>query len=101
MTRKEAQTLTLAQVKEVLGVMQYPEKEMTLIAILTRMNVAEICGLQWKRINLTDAWSHTDGGPIPPKTIAVREQWCRGELGGLKESRNRNLAIPPPLLPIL
>src|ERR1700680_2852029 len=51
------------------------------------MNVAEICGLQWKRVNLTEAWSNTDGESIPPRTIAVRKQWYRGELGGLKKSR--------------
>ena len=70
MTRTEAHALTLAQVKRVLGVMQYPEKEMALLAILTSMNIAEICGLQWKYVNLTETWFGTDGEPIPPKTIA-------------------------------
>ena len=102
MTRKEAHWLTVAQTKELLGVMQYPEKEMALIAIRTDMNVAEICGLQWKRVNLTEAWSDTDGEPIPPRTIAVRKQWYRGELGSVnKKSHHRNLPIPEPLLPIL
>lgn len=102
MTRKEAHALTLAQVNEVLGVMRYPEKEMTVIAILTSMNVAEICGLQWKYVNLTEAWSNTNGELIPPRTIAVRKRWYCGELGDVsKESRNRELPIPEPLLPIL
>jgi len=75
---------------------------MTLIAILTIMNMAEICGLQWKRVNLTDAWSNTDGEPIPPRTIAVRQQWYGGEFGSVnKKSRNRNLPIPEPLIPVL
>jgi len=82
--------------------MQYPEKEMTLIAIRTNMNVAEICGLQWKYVNLTGEWSGEDGEPIPPRTIAVRKQWYRGELAGVtKKSHHRNLPIPEPLLPIL
>jgi integrase len=101
MVRKEAHGLSLAEVKEVLGVMQYPEKEMTLIAILTSMNVAETCGLQWKHVNLTDAWSNADGAPIPPRTIAVRNQWYLGELASVKGRRNRNQPIPEPLLPIL
>ena len=102
MIRKEAHALTLAQTNEVLGVMRYPEKEMTLIAILTSMNMAEICGLQWKCMNLTEAWSNAFGEPIPPKTIAVRKQWLGGELRSVeKKSRQRNLPIPEPLLPIL
>ena len=102
MARKEAYALTLAQAKEVLGVMKYPEREMTLIAILTSMNVAEICGLQWKRVNLTEAWSDSDGEPIPPRTIAVRKQWYLGELANVEKKRRRtNLPIPGPLFPIL
>ena len=102
MTRKQAHTLTLTQVKQVLGVMRYPEREMALISILTSMNVAEICGLQWKYVNLTDTWSNQDGEPIPPRTIAVRQEWYLGELGSVNgKSRHRNLPIPIALLPIL
>lgn len=43
-----------------------------------------------------------DGEPIPPKTIAVRKQWYRGELLEPNwKSRNRNLPIPDLLLPTL
>jgi integrase len=102
MTRKEAHTLTLAQANQVLGAMQYPEKEMTLIAILTTMSMAEICGLQWKCVNLTGAWSLTDGEPIAPRTIAIRRQWYRSELALVNRgSRKRNLPIPEALLPVL
>ena len=82
--------------------MQYPERELALIAMLTHMNVAEICGLQWKWVNLTDDWSVTDGERIPPRTMAVRKHFYRGELVTLpKRSRKRFLSIPEPLLPIL
>jgi integrase len=102
MTRKEAHALTLAQVKRLLEVMQYPEKEMALLAILTSMNIAEICGLQWKYVNLTETWLSIDGEPIPPKTIAVRRQWYRGELLEPNwRSRNRNLSISDLLFPML
>jgi integrase len=102
MIRKKAYSLTLAQAMELLGVMQYPEREMTLIAILTGMNATEISGLQWKRVNLAESWAHTDGEAIPPRTIAVRKQWHRGGLDNLgRKSRNRNLPVPAPLLPIL
>jgi integrase len=70
--------------------------------MLTRMNVAEICGLQWKWVNLSGEWSTTDGERIPPGTIAVRKHFYRGELVNLPQrSRKRFLSIPEPLLPIL
>jgi integrase len=101
MTRKEGPALTLAQAKEVLGVMRHPEKEMTLIAIFTNMNMAEICGLQWKHVNLTESWFNAGDAPVPPRTIAVRKQWFLGELGSVRGGRNIDVPIPEPLLPIL
>jgi integrase len=102
MTRKEAHALTLFQAKAVLGALQYPEREMALIAMITSMNVAEICGLQWKWVNLTREWSHADDERIPPATIAVRRQLYRGQLLKVtKDSRSRNLPIPDLLLPVL
>lgn len=102
MVRKEAHALTFAQATELLGAMRYPERELALIAMLTRINMAEVCGLQWKWVNLTDEWSAADGERIPPRTIAVRKHFYRGELVDLpKSSRNRYLSIPQPLLPIL
>jgi integrase len=102
MTRKVARALTVTQLKEVLVRMQYPEKEMALIAVLTGMNVAEICGMQWKYVNLTGNWTGAEGELIPPRTIAVRQQWYRGRLGDVnKQSRSRNTPIPDSLLPLL
>ena len=90
--------LTLAQTEEVLRVMRYPEKEMTLIALLTDMNVSEICGLQWKNVNLTGAWSNAVVDPIPPITIDVNKRWYRGELTSVKDARRRRIQIPEALL---
>jgi integrase len=74
---------------------------MMLMAILADINMSEICGLQWKRVNLNATESDADGDPIPPRTIAVRKQWYRDRLEDLKPSRVRTLSIPPPLLPVL
>ncbi len=93
--------LTLTQAKEVLRAMRYPEKEMTLIAMLTSMNVAEICGLQWKYVNLTGTWSNVNGERIPPITVAVRKRLYRGELDSVSGARARIHRIPEVLLPIL
>jgi len=99
--RKESRGLSLTQMKQVLEVMQSPEKEMTLIAILTGMNVSEICGLQWKHVNLAEEESLAAGHPVPPRSIAVRDQWYRGKLCGVMKGRNRNLPISGPLESIL
>lgn len=101
MIRKTAYTLNLAQTRAMLEVMRYPEKEMTLIAILTDMNVAEICGLQWKCVNLSSSEERSNGHVIPPRSIAIRSQWYRGELGSVKEGRKRNLPIPALLYTML
>jgi integrase len=102
MVRKEAHALTFAQAQDLIGAMQYPQRELALIAMLTHMNVAEICGLQWKWVNLTDDWCTAEGERIPPRTIAVRRHFYRGELVSLPmRSRNRCLSIPEPLLQVL
>lgn len=101
MSRKEAHMLSLAQLKAVLELMRYPEREMTLLAVVTGMNVAEICGLQWKHVNLTFAEVDGTGEWIPPRTIAVRKQWYRGELNSVKIGRTRNVGIPDLIVPVL
>jgi hypothetical protein len=49
--RKSPEHLTIAQVKAMLGMMQFPEREIALIAITTGMSIQEVCGLQWKHVN--------------------------------------------------
>jgi hypothetical protein len=81
MSRRETHALTLTQLKQVMQWMRYPEKEIALFALLAEMNVAEICGLQWKYVNLSNE-SHLAGEDhIPPRTIAIRKQSYRGEFG--------------------
>jgi integrase len=67
---------------------------MTLLAIVTAMNVAEICGLQWKHVNLSGAEREVDGDTVPAWSISVRKQWYRGELNSVKIGRTREVAIP-------
>lgn len=83
-SRKEPYSLSTAQIKEALGAMKYPEKEMMLISVFTGMKVSEICGLQWKQVNLTAVEIETDGARIPPRTMAIRKQWYRGKLETLQ-----------------
>lgn len=100
-TRREGLALTLDQAKAALGAMKYPEKEMMLMATFTDMNISEICGLRWRHVNMTETTVELEGERIPPRTIAVRTQWYRGEMGAVKKSRVRNLPIPLPLLQTL
>ena len=94
MTRRVAHTLTFEETVNVLQVMRYPEMEIALFALLTGMNVAEICGLQWKQVNLARHSVNRGGELIPPMTIAVRSQWYRGELSEVPTARRKSIAIP-------
>jgi integrase len=101
MARKMAHTLTLAQLKQIMPVMHYPEKGIALFALLTEMSVAEICGLQWQYVNLSTHGIAVEGDWVPPKTIAVRNQWYRGEFGPVMGSRSRYVPVPDLLCSIL
>jgi integrase len=100
--RMQLPTLTRAEMVRLINAIGYPEREMALIAIVTGMTVAEICGLRWKRVNLSDEETlASDNEVVPPKTIAVREEWVRGQLIDVAKKRQANYRIPTPLLPIL
>jgi hypothetical protein len=101
MKRRESHCLTLEQTLKVLELMQYPEREVTLFAILTNMNIAEICGLQWKFVNLTEHHLSREGQSIPPRSILVRNQWYRGELCAVPAGRRKAIPIPQLLFTVL
>ena len=87
--------LTFDQAAELLIALPSPAREMALVAMTTSMNIAELSGLRWKRINFTDEWSIVEGEPIPPKSIAVRENYYKGVFGSVKAAkRNRNIPMP-------
>ena len=101
MKRRESHALSLDQTLKVLELMQYPEREVTLFAILTSMNIAEICGLQWKYVNLTEHHLSREGQSIPPRSIVVRNQWYRGELCTVPAGRRKSIPIPQLLFSVL
>jgi hypothetical protein len=101
MKRRESHALSLEQTIKVLEQMQYPEREVTLFAILTSMNIAEICGLQWKYVNLTEHHLSREGQSIPPRSIVVRNQWYRGELCPVPAGRRKSIPIPQLLYSVL
>jgi hypothetical protein len=101
MSRKKAHVLTLSQLKQVMDWTRYPEREIVLLVMLTDLNVAEICGLQWKFLNFSADRYLTYGPRIPPRSIAVWNQSYRGEFGPVIEKRKRLVTIPDLLLSTL
>jgi integrase len=101
MTRKEPHALSLTQLKEVMNAMRHPEKNIAAFALLTELSVAEICGLQWKYLNLSHSSRLLEDEFVPPRTIAVRLQSYRGEFGAVPESRRRLVRIPELLFSLL
>src|SRR5215472_2040880 len=92
--RERARVLTLNQLTILMSAMRYPEKEMALFAILTGMNVGEICGLHWMNINLSNMSRIIGHEVIPPRTIAVRNQSHRGTVSAVIDSRQRFIRVP-------
>jgi integrase len=94
MARKEPHALTVTQLKELIPVMRYPERHIALFATLTDLNLSEICGLQWKYVNLSSDLHLVDEAWIPGKTIAVRNQSYRGQLAPVADPRQRIVPVP-------
>ena len=71
------------------------------MAVLTDISMAELCGLQWKQVNLTERTTKKGGDPIPPRTIAIRKQWYRDTLENVKSNRVSDVAISEALHRVL
>ncbi|WP_109488881.1 tyrosine-type recombinase/integrase [Occallatibacter savannae] len=100
MQRRTPHVLSFAQMVEVLQVMRFPEWEITIIALLTGMTIAEICGLRWKYVNLSSHPVHREEEVIPPMSIAIRKQWYRGELSDVPKGRRKFVPVPVLFRPI-
>jgi len=91
--------LNWEQAAGVLAALPDVVRQMAFTSMVTSMNVAELCGLRWKHINLSGDWEQLDGEALPPGMIAVREHFARGEFGALKTGkRRRNVPVPEMLL---
>jgi integrase len=101
-TRTESPHLKQSEIVRLISHMDYPVREMTLLAIILGMNAGEICGLQWKRVNLAEKEIvRSDGEVIPAGSIIVRDEWVRSQLIAVPQERKLNRTIPSSLLPIL
>lgn len=91
--RQEVNSLSLTQLLRTLQLMQYPEREISICVLLTGLNVTEICGLQWKYVNITVGGRPVDGEWLPPRTIAIRSQSYRGVVGQVNSRRKRLIQV--------
>lgn len=95
MVRATPHALSFDQLAKLLEILPQATRLMVFLAAMTSMNIAEICGLKWKRVNLTDAPIIMDAELLPPLMAAVREQWYKGEWGSVKaKSRRRFVHLP-------
>lgn len=101
MARRQVKTLTLGQLKALLQSMHYPEREAALFVVLTDMNIAEICGLQWKHVNASRISQMIGQEFMPARSIAVRNQSYRGELSSVAGKRRRFTRVPELLSSVL
>jgi integrase len=106
MTRKQKHALTVEQMELLLLALPSPAREMAHLAVLCSANVAELCGLQWQAVNLTDSWVIVAGEAVPPKSIVIRLQWSTRKGGGAYHTvkargRGRFLPIDPDIEKLL
>ena len=95
MVRATLHALSFQQVVALLPLLARVVRLMVFLAVMTSMNVAEICGLKWKRVNLTAEPIIMDDELLLPFTAGVREQWYKGEWGSVKKKARRR-AVPLP-----
>lgn len=98
LTRRKPHDLTIVQAKTLLKLMQYPEREIALIMISTGMTASDICALQWKHINSTQATICSDGQSIPPRSVSIRKTWCADGVVDVKSLKRRDVGLPEQLI---
>jgi site-specific recombinase XerD len=97
LSRKVPRALTIVQAKAILGMMQSPWREIALITMTTGMTISEICGLQWKHVNLAAIALSCDTELIPPGCIVVKQRWSAEGVVNLNAKRIRLIDVPEPL----
>ena len=99
--RQKQHHLTFEQTKAVLQTVPSPLQEIAMFAISTDMNLGEICDLQWKHVNLSEAERRVDGEMIPARSLAVRRPDYSGLWNDRSVCKSRNIEIPEPLFSTL
>lgn len=96
---KEKQAFSAEQAQRVFARLESPIWEMCALSTTTSMNVAELCGLRLKYINLTAESVISSGECIPPFSLLVRWNYYRNRWDSVKsKARRRTLGIPDALI---
>ena len=91
MRAKETRALAFEQGKAIIEALPSPVREMACLSMTASLNVAEILGLRWKCVNLTEERATVGGELLEPFSLAVRENYYRGKFGSVKaKSRRRS-----------
>jgi len=93
MQRRDAHALSFLQGREVLTRFASPVREMALLSMTASLNVAEMLGLRWERVNLTGEPVTVGTEVLQPYTLFVRENYYRGEFGTVK-AKSRRRSVP-------
>jgi site-specific recombinase XerC len=94
MERKETHALSFETGRELLVILPEPVRTMALLSMTASLNVAEMLGLRWKRLNLSGGVAVVGGEVLEPWSLGVRENYYRGKFGSVKaKSRKRNLPL--------
>jgi len=102
MRRKEKPALTWEQFARLMMAYPSPVREMVYLAAMTSLNVAEMLGLRWRDLNLTDEPAVRDSELLPPYSLRVRGQYYRGQFCTPKtSSRRRIVPLTPQLVRML
>lgn len=102
MVRRAVGALTVEQARGALSLLQSPEREMAFLSMTTSMNVAELCGLRWGRVNLSDEPIIADGTILHGRCAMVVENYYRNRPGTVKAgARNRIVPIPAEAIEML
>jgi integrase len=79
-----------------------PIYEMVFFSCCTSIHYAEMAGLRIRRLNLTSEANIADGQNLPACSVAIREDYYRGEFGPTKnKGRDRIEGLPSDLVPML
>ena len=89
MKRATPHALSSSDVTALLQLLPRVPRLMAFLAVMTSMNIAEICGLKWKRINLGSEPIMMDDERLLPCMGAVREQWYKSEWSSVKAKAGR------------